>query len=73
MSRNGGNQQAKNQAAQMKSTTEMYRGIADLRGVPYEMETQIKFEGSGLLANMMNKMGVRSRTTSLPCPPVTRP
>jgi len=53
----GNPQQAKNQAAQLKSTTEMYRGIAELKGVPYQMETQIKFEGSGVLANMMNKVG----------------
>jgi hypothetical protein len=53
----GNPQQAKSQAAQMKSTTEMYGKIADLKGVPYQMETQIKFEGSGVLASMMNKMG----------------
>jgi opacity protein-like surface antigen len=50
----GNPQQARNQAAQMKSTTEMYRRIADLTGVPYEMETQMKFEGSGVLASMMH-------------------
>jgi len=40
----GNPQQAKSQGPQMKSQTEMYRAIADLKGIPYQMDTQIKFE-----------------------------
>jgi hypothetical protein len=61
----GNPQQAKNQGAQTKSTTEMYRAIADLAGVPYQMETQIKFEGSGMLAGMMNKTGGASTSMTV--------
>lgn len=50
-------QQAKGAGAQMKTTTEMYRTIANIGGVPYQMDMQMKFEGSGMMAAMMNKMG----------------
>lgn len=44
-------------AAQMRSMVELYRQIAELGGVTYETALQTKFEGSGMMAAMMNKVG----------------
>lgn len=44
-------------AAQMRSMVELYRQIAALGGVTYETALQTKFEGSGMMAAMMNKVG----------------
>jgi hypothetical protein len=56
--------QAKQQGAQIKSTTEMYRAFAAAGGMPYESEMEMKFEGTGPMADMMNKMGgMHTKTT----------
>jgi hypothetical protein len=47
---------AKAQPGQARGMTALYRDMATL-GVPYATELQMKFEGTGMMANMMNKMG----------------
>jgi hypothetical protein len=55
---------AKAQPGQARGLTALYRRLAEL-GVVYASELQIRFEGSGMLAAMMNKMGGSSMTTTL--------
>lgn len=50
---------------QAKAMVEMYRKMADLGGIAYETETNIKMEGSGPMAGLMAKMGGMSSTTSV--------
>lgn len=50
-------QQAKGMPAQAKGMAEMYKLIGDTGGLPYAMEVEVRFEGSGMMAGMMNKMG----------------
>lgn len=60
----GNPQQAKGAPAQAKSMTEMYRAMAKA-GVPYAFEISIKFEGSGPMVGMMNRMGGMSMTSTV--------
>jgi hypothetical protein len=55
---------AKGQPAQAKGMTRWYREMAE-RGVPYASEMQMKFEGKGMMATMMNKMGGSTMTTEV--------
>jgi len=50
---------AKAQPGQAKGMAAFYRAMA-AAGVPYSTDIQIKFEGSGMMAAMMNKMGSSS-------------
>ena len=61
----GNPQLAKSQGAQLQSQTEMYRAIANLNGIPYQMDTQLKFEGGGMMGGMMNKMGGVAMSTAV--------
>lgn len=61
----GNPQQAKQQGAQLKSTTEMYKAFAAAGGIPYESEMQMKFEGTGPMASMMDKIGGVTTTTTV--------
>jgi hypothetical protein len=54
--------QAKAQPAQAKSMAEMYKAVADLKGVMYEQVMDIKIQGEGPMAAMMSKMGSQSMT-----------
>jgi len=56
---------AKAQPGQAKATAEMYKQIAELGGVPYQTEMQIKLGGSGPLAAMMAKMGGVTMTSTV--------
>lgn len=47
---------AKAQPGQAKGMTELYRQMAG-KGVAYATELEFKFEGKGMMATMMNKMG----------------
>jgi hypothetical protein len=47
---------AKAQPGQAKGMTELYRKMAD-KGVAYATELEFRFEGSGMMAGMMNKVG----------------
>jgi hypothetical protein len=55
---------AKAQPGQARGMTALYRDMAS-RGVPYYNELQMKFEGSGMMAGMMNKMGSMSMATEV--------
>jgi hypothetical protein len=55
---------AKAQAGQAKGMTEMYRQMATL-GVPLAQEMNFKFEGTGMMAAMMGKMGSNTMTTEV--------
>lgn len=55
-------QQAKAQPAQAKGLAEMYKAVADLKGVVYEQVMDIKIKGEGPMAAMMSKMGSSSMT-----------
>ncbi|MDQ3169593.1 MAG: DUF4412 domain-containing protein [Acidobacteriota bacterium] len=47
---------AKAQPGQARGMTELYRQMAD-KGVAYATELEFRFEGSGMMAGMMNKVG----------------
>jgi hypothetical protein len=55
---------AKAQPGQARGMTALYRRMADI-GVIYASEIEIRFEGSGMLAAMMNKMGGSTMTTTV--------
>lgn len=48
---------AKGAPGQARATTEMYRKMAEIGGIAYETETNIKLEGSGPMAGLLAKMG----------------
>jgi hypothetical protein len=54
---------AKAQPGQAKALAEMYKQIAELGGIAYEQQMQIKMGGDGPLAAIMSKMGNFSMTT----------
>jgi hypothetical protein len=58
-------QLAKAPGGQAKGRTEMYRLLAETGGIPYVQEIQIRFEGSGAMAGVMNKMGGTSITMTV--------
>ncbi|MBK5296333.1 MAG: hypothetical protein JJE40_04180 [Vicinamibacteria bacterium] len=47
---------AKGAPQQTKGMTELYKAIADTGGIPYFMEMNMKVEGGGPMAGMMNKV-----------------
>ena len=49
---------------QSKAMAELYRKMAAVGGIAYEMEMNMKMEGSGPLAGLMAKMGGGSTTTT---------
>jgi len=55
---------AKGQPAQAKGMTRWYQEMA-ARGVPYASEMQMKFEGKGMMASIMNKMGGSTMTSEV--------
>lgn len=63
---------AKAQPGQAKGMTELYKKMAEA-GVAYSTELEFKFEGSGMMASMMNKMGgmtMKSEVTSVSSAPI---
>lgn len=63
---------AKAQPGQAKGMTELYRRMA-AAGVPYSTELTFKFEGSGMMASMMNKVGgmtMKSEVASITAGPI---
>lgn len=56
---------AKGAPGQAKAIAEMYRQIADVGGVPYETEMNVKMGGEGPMAGLMGKMGGMSMTTTV--------
>jgi hypothetical protein len=61
----GNPQLAKAQGGQLKSQTEMYKAIAELGGIPYEINAEMRFEGGGMMAGMMNKLGSGRMVTTV--------
>jgi hypothetical protein len=63
---------AKAQPGQAKGMTELYKKMAEA-GVAYSTELEFKFEGSGMMASMMNKMGgmtMKSEVVSVSSAPI---
>ena len=56
---------AKAQPGQAKAMAEMYRQVADIGGIPYETNMQIKMSGSGPMAAILSKMGSMTMTTTV--------
>jgi hypothetical protein len=56
---------AKAQPGQAKAMAEMYKQIAEIGGIPYETNVQIKMSGSGPLAGLMARMGNVTMTTTV--------
>lgn len=54
----------KAQPGQAKSWTEMYRSLAEA-GMPLAMETSLRFEGSGMMAAIMARMGDMTVTNTV--------
>jgi hypothetical protein len=48
---------AKAQPGQAKAMAEMFRQFAEIGGVAYEIDTQIKMSGSGPMAGLMSRLG----------------
>lgn len=47
---------AKANPSQTKGLTQLYKAMGDTGGIPYYMEINVKIEGGGPMAGMMNKM-----------------
>lgn len=56
---------AKAQPGQAKAMAEMYRRMAEIGGIPYESDVQIKMSGSGPMAGVFAKMGNMTMTTTV--------
>lgn len=56
---------AKAQPGQAKAMAEMYKQFAEIGGIPYQTEAQIKMSGSGPLAGLLAKMGNVTMTTTV--------
>jgi hypothetical protein len=54
---------AKAQPGQAKAMAEMYKQMADIGGIPYETDMQIKMSGSGPMAAIMSRMGNMTMTS----------
>jgi hypothetical protein len=56
---------AKAQPGQAKAMAEMYRQMADIGGIPYETDVQIRMSGSGPMAGLFSKIGNMTMTTTV--------
>jgi hypothetical protein len=56
---------AKAQPGQAKAMAEMYEQIADIGGIPYETNVQIKMSGSNPMAGLLSKMGNVTMTATV--------
>jgi len=56
---------AKAQPGQAKAMAEMYKRVAEIGGIPYQTEMQIKMSGSGPMAAVFSKMGSMTMTTTV--------
>jgi hypothetical protein len=56
---------AKAQPGQAKAMAEMYKQMAEIGGIPYETNLQIKMSGSGPMAGLMAKIGNVTMTTTV--------
>lgn len=56
---------AKAQPGQAKAMAEMYRRMAEIGGIPYETNVQIKMSGSGPMAGLLSRMGNVTMTSTV--------
>jgi hypothetical protein len=56
---------AKAQPGQAKALAEMYRQMANIGGIPYATDVQIRMSGSGPMAGILAKMGNVMMTTTI--------
>jgi hypothetical protein len=56
---------AKAQPGQAKAMAEMYKQMAEIGGIPYETNVQIKMSGSGPMAAILSKLGNVSMTSTV--------
>jgi hypothetical protein len=56
---------AKAQPGQAKAMAEMYRQMAEIGGIPYATDMQIKMSGSGPMAGLLSRMGNVTMTTTV--------
>jgi hypothetical protein len=56
---------AKAQPGQAKAMAEMYRQMAEIGGIPYETNLQVKMSGSGPMAAILSRMGNVTMTTTV--------
>jgi hypothetical protein len=56
---------AKAQPGQAKAIAEMHRQMANIGGIPYGTDVQIKMSGSGPMAGLLAKMGNMTMTTTV--------
>ena len=56
---------AKAQPGQAKAMAEMYRQMAEIGGIPYATDMQIKMSGSGPMAGLLSRMGNMTMTTTV--------
>jgi hypothetical protein len=56
---------AKAQPGQAKALAEMYKQMAEIGGIPYETNVQIKMSGSGPMAGLLSRIGNVTMTTTV--------
>jgi len=56
---------AKAQPGQARAMAEMYKRMAEIGGIPYQTDMQIKMSGSGPMAAVFSKMGNMTMTTTV--------
>jgi hypothetical protein len=56
---------AKAQPGQAKAMAEMYTQMAEIGGIPYETNVQIKMSGSGPMAAILSRMGNVTMTSTV--------
>lgn len=56
---------AKAQPGQAKAMAEMYRQMANIGGIPYETDVQIKMSGSGPMAGILSRIGNVTMTSTV--------
>lgn len=56
---------AKAQPGQAKAMAEMHKQIAEIGGIPYEVNVQIKMGGSGPMAGLLSRIGNVTMTTTV--------
>jgi hypothetical protein len=56
---------AKAQPGQAKAMAEMYKQMAEIGGIPYETDMQIRMSGSGPMAGLLAKMGNMTMTSTV--------
>jgi hypothetical protein len=56
---------AKAQPGQARAMAEMYKQVADMNGIPYETNMQMKMSGSGPMGGLLSRMGNVTMTSTV--------